>query len=112
MVRDDLRECCRGEIRRDGLKGALLGAIFGEDTVYADEYSHDRFAEIELGMSEKEVYSRIGPPISTWQTPSQIKDGEHSARWSYSPGDTHFRGRIIQFKEGRVIEKHSEFYID
>ena len=33
-------------------------------------------------------------------------------RWSYSPGDTHFRCRVLLFRDGKVAEKHAEFYVD
>ena len=98
----------------DGLQGVVFGLLLEEDTVYTARYSDAGFRAVRVGMAVAEVEQLIGPPESTWT----LKDrggriGETAARWSRSPGDTHYRSRVLLFSEtGRVKRKHSEFYVD
>jgi hypothetical protein len=91
----------------DGFPAVILALAFPEDTVYAPGYTDAGFMKVEVGMTREQVYRLIGQPISVWTNSDTI--GE---RWSRSPGDTHFRCRVLQFSEGKVVDKHSEYYID
>lgn len=65
------------------------------------------------GMTITEVERLIGPPEGTWNLADRGgKPGEIGARWSHSPHDANYRCRVLLFRNGRVFEKHSEFYVD
>lgn len=96
----------------DGLDGLFWGFVLSEDTVYSPGYSDSGFRAVRLGMTADEVHRLLGPPQSRWmnrQGPTTLETGE---RWSFSPGDTNFRCRVVLFRNGIVIERHSEFYLD
>lgn len=92
----------------DGLDGLLWGALLREDTAYAAGYTAGGWRSIRIGMTQADVRTAIGDPLQGWTN----QDSSVSMRWSRSPGDTHYRCRVLQFSEGRVTEKHSEFYVD
>jgi hypothetical protein len=96
----------------DGLDGLLFGLAFTEDTVYAAGYSDSAFRSVRLGMPESEVHSLLGPPLERWAITDSPRGADRGERWSRSPGDTHYRCRVVQFGGGRVVAKHSEFYVD
>jgi hypothetical protein len=95
----------------DGLTGLLLGLLLGEDTTYASGYSKSGFTAVKLGMSRAEVEALIGVPQKGWSL-DEANPLNFGARWSYSPGDTHYRCRVLLFRDGRVAEKHTDFYVD
>ena len=95
----------------DGFGGLILGLLLGEDTVYTSGYSERGFTAVALGMSLSEVEALIGPPHKQWSH-DQSNPLNFSARWSYSPGDTHYRCRVLLFRDGKVAEKHTDFYVD
>jgi|GEM_PF-3159501 len=92
----------------DGIGGLILGAFFQEDTAYATGYTDHEWRAVRIGMTEDEVRGRIGQPLEIWT--NQISSV--GMRWSKSPGDTHYRCRVLQFNNGRVSKKHAEFYVD
>ena len=96
----------------DGTEGLVLGVLLGEDTVYAPRYSDSGFRHVVLGMSRSQVEALIGAPQRKWPTDEHTDHPDVGARWSYSPGDTHFRCRVLLFRNGVVVEKHSDFYVD
>jgi hypothetical protein len=96
----------------DGLDGTVLGIALREDTAYASGYSAAGFRGLTMGMSQAEVEERLGPPHSRW-TLERPGDGPDSgAQWSHSPGDTHYRRRVILYRRGHVAKKHAGFYVD
>jgi hypothetical protein len=96
----------------DGLDGVFWSSMFHEDTVYAPGYSDTAFRKIHAGMPESEVKALLGAPISLY--PAYQNTGQDWTTWCYSdsPGDTHYRIRAIRMKDGVVIGKHAEFYVD
>ncbi len=92
----------------DGIGGLIWGSLFQEDTAYAAGYTARGWRAVRLGMAEDDVRGRIGQPLQVWTN----QDGSVGMRWSHSPGDTHYRCRVLQFDNGRVTEKHAEFYVD
>ena len=97
----------------DGVIAELFALSLDEDTVYAPGYSDANWRHVSVGMTEDDVHRLLGAPQKRWvidyPTNPPVDYGE---RWSYSPGDTNFRCRMLLFRAGRVIEKHSEFYLD
>jgi hypothetical protein len=68
-------------------------------------------------MSLAEVEAIVGPAQLMYRTDMYPTNGAENApdtggRWSHSPGDTHFRNRVLLFRNGIVVRKHSEYYID
>ena len=96
----------------DGVSGLIWGTRLSEDTVYAPGYSDAAFRRITVGMTIAEVHRRLGPPLRTWALSPSSDPGEIGERWSYSPGDTNYRCRVLLFRSGRVFRKHAEFYVD
>lgn len=96
----------------DGVGGLIFGGMLSEDTVYAAGYSDSGFRHVTLGMSRSDVEALIGAPQKEWAFDQKTDHPGVGARWSYSPGDTNFRCRVILFRNGVVVEKHTEFYVD
>lgn len=48
----------------DGLDGAALALVYGDDATYAPGYTDRMFGEIETGMDRASVKSRLGQPLS------------------------------------------------
>ncbi|MCP3062120.1 hypothetical protein LXT21_25360 [Myxococcus sp. K38C18041901] len=95
----------------DGYVGELASLVFSEDTVFAPGYSAFKFWRIRQGMTEAEVEQLVGLPLETW-TPRDDEPGELYWGYSHSPGDAHYRMRLVRFRDGRVHETHTEFYVD
>ena len=91
----------------DGLDGLIFSRMFQEDTVYAPGYSDAAFRKIGIGMSQSDVFALLGPPVSTWDSCDDM-----AMAWSQSPGDTHYRARMVYFQNGMVTKTLSEFYVD
>lgn len=96
----------------DGIGGVVLGLFWKEDTVYAPGYSDRGFRRVEPGMTQAQVHGLLGPPEKSWETSRKDAISEFGERWSHSPGDTHFRSRVVLYRQGRVSSVHAEFYID
>ena len=92
----------------DGIGGMVWGVILAEDTVYAPGYTEANFVRVSVGMSLHQVYSLVGPPLDVWTN----KDSSLGMKWSKSPRDTNFRCRVLEFANGKVVDKHAEFYVD
>lgn len=97
----------------DGVSGVVLDLFLEDDTVYTTSYSDAGFRAVRVGMTLHDVEKLIGRPESTWSLEDRGgQPGEVGARWSHSPGDTHYRVRVLLFRDGRVSRKHCEFYVD
>ncbi len=91
----------------DGVVGNLLSLICEEDTVWTGGYSNDAFRAIRVGMSRREVYSLLGPPINSLDNGGGVIEC-----WTHSPDDGHYRRRELTFQSDQVIKKVAEFYVD
>jgi hypothetical protein len=102
-------------IRLEGIVGTVFHVVTGGgDTVYAAGFSDDRFLEIGSGMSESEVVASLGEPLERYQP--RARDGPSSwnlgMRWSRSANDSDYSVRAVLFKDGIVVQRLSEFYLD
>ena len=97
------------EWRIDGFDGLSVPLTLGEDTVYADGYSAERWDRVAVGMTRSEVRTLLGEPLRSFGSDSGSISWE---RWTYSPGDTHYRIRVVSYRDDRVLEKHGSFYYD
>ena len=102
-----LLHLCRNYSPIDGVQGMIWGALFHEDTVYAPDYTDSGFMQITTGMNRDKVTGILGPPVDEWSNA-----GLTHVRWSKSPGDTHYRRRVVVFTNNIVVEKQAEFYVD
>jgi hypothetical protein len=86
-----------------------LMAVF-TDTVWAEGFSEDGFARIEIGMTKEQVEKILGPPLSTGCKEMKHCDGVYSYQVS---GTDDFDRRWIRFGPGdKVVGKVHDFYID
>lgn len=72
-------------------------SIYFEDDKVSEIYGTDK---VDRNMSKSQVITALGYPSK------QI--------WNYSksPGDTHYRMRILKIKENKVVEIINSFYVD
>ena len=90
----------------DGWPGVLLRLTLGEDTEFAADYSAFGFWSVREGMTTDEVVARIGQPLE------RVHLDDELWRYSRSPSDTNYRSRSIRVRDGRVVERRAEFYVD
>lgn len=80
------------------------------DTCFAPGYSKKAFEAVEVGMSETDVTSILGEPLSADPAPEGISANPDRI-WSYTRdgcapyGDFAWYGQHIGLKEGRVVSK-------
>lgn len=88
----------------DGLDGWWL-SLRRDNTKFAATYSDRRFREICPGMSMGEVRLKLGEPLRVWPY-------QRIEVWSYSDSRAYgyYRIRVVQFREGMVIRKVSDFF--
>jgi hypothetical protein len=94
----------------DGWPGDLWALEFGDDTEFASGYSAFGFWSVRPGMTTGEVTALLGPALVRF--PVREQPGEEWWRWTRSPHGSSYRLREILFRQGRVVEKYSEFYVD
>lgn len=92
----------------DGLNGAAIATVLGEDTQYARDYSESAFRNIEAGMSEHQVRSLLGEPL----TKMALNSNGESWRYTKSPSDSHYHLRSVVFRDHAVVRIFHEFYVD
>jgi hypothetical protein len=106
----------RDIIKLDGISGEIFGLITEADTRYSDGYSHNKFACIKIGMTEKQVIEIIGEPIVRWKPYlyNNYREKRHfvGLQYSESPSDTHYRLRQVYLDKGKVVEIISYYYLD
>lgn len=90
----------------DGFGGILGSMLFEDSTQYAPGYSVAAFRQVKVGMAEAEVYSLLGQPLDT-----HSRD-DTTYLWYSKPQKSHFRDRKVILKNGLVIDKNTEFYVD
>lgn len=101
-------------IKLDGIKGEVLSWFIASETLYAKGYSHEKFLEIKIGMTETEVQSILGPPLYTWKPFGQntpLKKDYVGYVYSHNPNGS-YRVRQVNLLNGKVMEIVSYFYID
>lgn len=88
----------------------VLSSISEEETTYAKGYSDKAWDEVKINDTFEKVLKLLGEPLKIYKA----NDGSFSYHYTYQgPRDTNYRIRAIFFnKEGRVIEKLKEFYVD
>lgn len=81
----------------DFVKEKVLVLMFGEDTVYVENFNEKEFFDIKIGMSREEVLKILGPPL-------EKAGGEKYWHYSwYRSGN--FLKRVIIFDETNKVKK-------
>ena len=108
----------------DGWPGTLLPLLYGDDTQFAPRYSAWSFFRVHNGMTEAELENALGAPLEIWPYEGEFVRYKAIAEltnttgrtygWQYtrSPNDSNYRRRIVEIKDGRVVGKGSDFYLD
>jgi len=91
-------------------KEFIFSSTVEEETVYAKGYSIKAWKEVKLNDNIERVIQLLGEPLKK----DKSDDGAFSYFYSdQGPRNKSCRVRIIVFnKEGRVLKKIREFYID
>lgn len=92
------------------LSELILPLIDKHDTEYAPGYSEEVFRSLDLGTDSATVEELLGPPLLTKEFP------EDKTYWYYSRHGERFDSyfvRILVFDgEGKLVARHSSFYVD
>jgi hypothetical protein len=102
-------------LRLEGAAGTLFHVVTGGgDTIYAGGFTDVRFLQVREGMSESQVIALLGEPLERYRP--RPNDGTQTRsvgmRWSRSANDSHYSIRVVLFKDGRAVDRRSEFYLD
>jgi hypothetical protein len=96
----------------DGIRGFIFSLMFREDTQYTQGYTEAGFKKITPGMTVEQVHAILGPPHDRWNISPKEEGTVFAERWSWSPGDTHYRYRTIRYRNNSVERVLGEFYVD
>lgn len=103
-------------IMLDGISGEISSLAFPPDTKYSEGYSHEKFRQIEIGMTEEQVVEIIGKPLTIWNPykPTKYTEKRHYVGFQYSesPTSVDYRLRQVYFDNGIVAEKIDYYYFD
>ena len=111
-------------IALDGLGGLFFSCGFRDTTAYAHGYSHAGFRKIHAGMGQAELISVMGEPVAIWSREANITTVTNRSGftavpaityiWDYSEStnDSHYRMRQVSVRDGTVIGRHSEYWVD
>ena len=95
---------------------ALWDLVLTSDTNYTEEYSVNKFNQINIGMSENKVLELIGKPLAQFQPFKHSKNIEKShfisLQYSQSISDTHYKVRQVYLNNGKVEKVVAYFYVD
>lgn len=94
----------------DGIDGWLFRMLQEEDnTCFAVGYTDEAFRSLRTGMSSEVVVSLVGQPLGIYDLPNGS-----GVIWQYSQKIKHrsFRARNVIFREDKVAEIVSNYYID
>ena len=96
----------------DGIIGLLGPILFGDTTIYSDRWNYWRYRSVKRGMTVDEVTQLLGEPLNKTDNEFWPDGPDFIFHYSRSSCDSHYRERSIGFKNGRVVKKYSEFYVD
>ncbi len=88
----------------DGRYGALRAYFSADATEYAAGYSDRAFRSVRIGMKQSEVYALLVEPLWKYDAKFSTVEG-----WTAADKRVPHRQRVIEFEEGAVIDKRSEF---
>jgi len=95
---------------KEAIGEAVLPLIDKHDTEYAAGFKEDVFRSLKMGISQVDVKTRLGEPLSTKSFP----DG--NTCWYYSRHGTKSKSyfvRLLEFDaKGVLVARRAEFYVD
>lgn len=96
----------------DGIAGIVFPIAFHDSTIYSERWDYWGYRRVRKGMSMSDVMEMLGPPIRRWN--NDVENGKIETRFAYtrSSSDSHFRIRQIVFRDGKVVGKFHEYYVD
>lgn len=105
-------------IQADGLDSEIFVFLYKEEeTEYSVDYSHRKFNNIEIGMSEKEALEIVGEPISKYSKnkyghATDTLSNEVTFLYSIPKNGGHYRQRQLSLKDDKVVVIGKSFYYD
>ena len=98
----------RGTLSR--LIDPILPLLFEERTTYVAGFSEEAFHALPAGSNEEVVRRSLGHPLSV----RELADGRRILYYSQqaSPRVNYVVRNIVLDAQGRLIERHAEFYLD
>ena len=84
----------------------------GGDSDFAPAYSDSAFRAVNVGAREAAVVAALGPPLETYTAPNDEAAWTMGMRWSRSRHSGSYSVRYILFKDGLVVRRVSEWYVD
>lgn len=93
----------------DGISGNLFALLLPEDTEWAPGYTDEGFRAARAGMTRREIYALLGPPLYTWEN---YGGAEVVEWWTRSPEDGHYRQRAVIFHGDKAVRKVGQFWVD
>ncbi len=98
----------------DRISGILLplSGLYPDTTVYANNWNYMKYRKIQKADTIEDVKKQLGNPLNVWT--NELENGKSETRFAYtvSRSDSHFRIRQIIFRDGKVVSKFHEFYVD
>lgn len=107
----------RAEPSLEGLRSVLsrlvdpiLPLFLEEHTTYAPGFKEEAFRSLRAGMTEKDVQQALGAPLSD----RVLADGRRILYYSEqaTPTANYFMRLVVLDGQGRLLERHAEFYVD
>ncbi len=107
-------------IQIDGLDAEIYCLTHGEDTRYAYSFSHKKFRQVKVGMTEKQVLDLLGEPLTRFCYIGQEKcdaksffNGRYNGlKYSDSPNSENYHSRIVYVDKGIVVEVKGALWYD
>ena len=98
--------------RLEGIDGVVYQLLATDryETIFAPGFSDGAFRRIVVGLTKQQVYEALGRPLVVYPIYGAGKERE---QWWYSKPKSgrSFHLRTVDFREGRVVGKHAEFYL-
>jgi hypothetical protein len=94
----------------DGVDGLIFSRLMPGHTEYASSYSEFGFRRIRLGMNPADVIRVAGEPLGRYgieYDPTLI-----GWSWSRTPDGSSYHVRVVLFRNGSVVDKIAEYYVD
>ena len=101
----------------------LLELVLPDQTVFAEGFSEEQFARVEVGMSEDEVVELLGPPLVVvtkangetreYSWPPPDSPGFSRQFWNYSKSGRFFdsyKVRSVRFDKARRVDEVESTY--
>ena len=82
------------------------------DTQFTSGYSEANFKRIQKDMTKNEVVQLLGDPYSIQKIEDDLEQWEFTSDGASKQGDFAWKGRVVIFKNNRVVETNSSWRFD